>query len=297
MKVTEIQRFCMHDGPGIRTVVFLKGCPLSCKWCHNPETQSAMPHLLFTKSKCVYCGGCAAVCPNGVHTFGETHKIDRTECSHCGKCVSVCPPKALKSDYTEMTEDEIVCEVMKDTAFYGNEGGVTLSGGEPLLYTEDVIRLLKRLKEEGLHTAVETSGYWDKKHLPELVQYVDTFLWDLKDTDESRHIAYTGVSNRRILENLIEADRLGAHTVLRCLLVNGVNTNEAHIKAVAEIYSRLSYCEKVQFLPCRTIANVKYEELGSAARIHPDWGCGAEIKKQAETWFDTYIQSENTKHT
>ena len=220
MKVTEIQRFCMHDGPGIRTVVFLKGCPLRCKWCHNPETQSVNNEILFYPNKCIGCGACAGVCQNGAHTFAETgHSFSRNLCAACMKCAQACCSKAITASHAEMTVDEIVAEIMKDMAFYGENGGVTLSGGEPLMNMAEAIELLKECKKRGVNTAVETSGFFDTAFLPELVPLTDCFLWDFKDSDARRHMEYTGVSNEKIVENLLTADSLGAETVMRCIMV------------------------------------------------------------------------------
>ena len=256
LKVTDIQRFCMHDGPGVRTTVFLKGCPLSCLWCHNPETGSYKKELLFYEKKCILCGACA-VCDKGVHRFESgRHVLDRAKCVACGDCERVCPTGALEICGKEMTADEIVAEVKKDAAFYGEKGGATVSGGEPLTH-KGVLTLLKKLKEAGLDVAVETCGYFDPAVLKEAVKYVDLFLWDVKDTDPERHKKYTGVSNEKILENLKEADRLGAKTRLRCILVNGVNAEGAHYAAVAALKKSLENCEGVDVLPYHAYGGAK----------------------------------------
>ncbi len=223
LPVVEIQRFCMHDGPGIRTTVFIKGCPLRCKWCHNPETHKKENEIYYSPSKCIRCGNCN-ICKNGAHQFTTgKHVFDRDRCLMSEDCVGVCPTKALESVSQEMGIDEIIYEVLRDVAFYGKEGGLTISGGEPMAYPKETIALLKAAKENNLNTAVETCGYFDKAFLPTLCQYTDTLLWDFKDSDKERHIEYTGVSNERIIENLLLADSLKANIELRCILVNTVN--------------------------------------------------------------------------
>ncbi len=251
----------MRDGPGVRTTVFLKGCPLRCAWCHNPEMRGPGKQLLFYEKKCIYCASCE-LCKNGVHGFeGGRHVLDRTKCSACGYCVSVCPTGALEICGKEMTAREITAEVMRDAAFYGEKGGVTLSGGEPLLRKKSV-SLLKTLKEAGLNTAVETCGFVDFGNISGAAKYVDLFLWDIKDTDPARHEKYTGVSNERIIANLKAADRLGAKTRLRCILVNGVNTDAAHYAAVAALLKSLENCEGVDVLPYHSYGGAKAEFIG-----------------------------------
>ena len=161
LKVTEIQRFCMHDGPGIRTTVFFKGCPLRCAWCHNPETQKTAPELLYYPSKCIGCAVCAATCQNGVHRVGEGHTLLRENCTACGVCAENCPTAALSPAGRDMTVEEILSEVARDRAFYGESGGVTLSGGEPFLFGEKILSLIRALHKEGLSVAAETCGYAD----------------------------------------------------------------------------------------------------------------------------------------
>ena len=234
LPVTEIQRFCMHDGPGVRTVVFCKGCPLRCAWCHNPETQRATPEMLFYPAKCIFCGACVSACPAGAQIIHPERIFDRDRCAACGRCAAVCCTDAITPAAKDMTVDEILAAVLRDRAFYGERGGVTLSGGEPMAHPHGAIALLTACKEAGLGTAVETCGYFDEHLIPSLIPVVDLFLWDVKDTDDDRHKAYTGVSNRRILENLRRVDALGGRTRLRCILVNGVNTDEAHYAALAE---------------------------------------------------------------
>ena len=271
MRITEIQRFCMHDGPGVRTVVFFKGCPLNCAWCHNPETKNPGQELLFYEKKCIGCGGCAAVCPKGAHSFDVTHLFDRESCAGCGSCADICPTGALSLSMREMTVEEVLSAAEKDRAFYGSEGGITLSGGEPLAQPAAVLALLKQCREKGIGTAIETCGYFDGKILSELVPLTDLFLWDLKIGDEELHRKYTGVSNRRIIDNLLKADELGAETVLRCIMVKNVNMNEEHYAAVAEVWNRLKHCRYAELLPYHAYGGSKMLPLGLADNGRTDW--------------------------
>ena len=262
LRVTEIQRFCMHDGPGLRTTVFLKGCPLRCAWCHNPETQRTHQEILFYANKCIGCRLCESKCAYNAHSFGVQHLLDRKACVTCGACAKDCPTAALELCGKELTIDEIVTEIERDRAFFGNNGGVTLSGGEPLMHGEGAVALLKACKARGLTTAVETCGFVDADILCAAIPFVDFFLWDVKDTDDERHKRYTGVSNKKILENLISADTKGAKTRLRCILVAGVNTNEAHYHKVAKIASSLQNCEGVEWIPYHAYGGTKATFLG-----------------------------------
>ncbi len=270
MLIAEIQRFCMHDGPGLRTTVFLKGCPLHCAWCHNPETQKAVPQLLFDRKKCISCRACE-ICPQHAHTFTEEHNLQFTQCACCGKCTTLCPTGALVLCGQPYTVDDVMEIAEKDRAFYGSAGGVTLSGGEPFAQPQDAIALLKACKVRGLHTAAETCGYFSSKLLPDIVPYTDLFLWDIKLTDPAAHKKYTGVSNQKILKNLRMADALGARTRLRCILVNGVNTHPSHYDAVAEFAGTLQHCEGIEFIPYHAYAGTKATLLGQKDNGKTDW--------------------------
>jgi pyruvate formate lyase activating enzyme len=287
LPVAEIQRFCMHDGPGVRTVVFFKGCPLKCAWCHNPEMGKMEQEILFYPQKCIFCGACVSACPTGAQAMAPERRLDRDRCRACGLCAEVCCTNALVPVAREMTVEDIVSSVMKDKAFYGEAGGVTLSGGEALIHGEKTIALLTACKAAGLDTAVETCGYFDGEMIPELIPLVDLFLWDVKDTDDDRHKAYTGVSNRRILENLRQVDRLGGRTRLRCILVNGINTNEAHYASLAEIAVGLTHCEGVEFLPYHAYGGSKMIPLGleDNGRVEwiPDWEAVEVAKNHLKT--------------
>ena len=270
--VTEIQRFSTHDGPGIRTVVFLPGCPLRCAWCHNPEAQTAENHIFYIKQRCIGCKSCAEICPHGVHVFtAEDHILSRVKCNGCGLCTEACPSNALENTVTDFSIEEILNIVRRDAAFYGATGGLTLSGGEPLLHKEVCCMLLREAKACGIGTVVETCGYCEEETVCEAVKNTDLFLWDIKDTDPIRHKEYTGVDHQKFLRNLYTADRAGAETLLRCILVKGVNTDPVHYDRIAEIYSTLLHCRGVQLLPYHTYGNSKALQMGLPDSAHREW--------------------------
>lgn len=289
MLVTEIQRFCMHDGPGLRTVVFLSGCPLRCAWCHNPEAQLQAPALLYSESRCIGCGRCAEVCPAGAHSFAPDHRLDRRLCRACGRCADACPTRALRLSAKEMSVPEVVRVVLRDMPFYGGTGGVTLSGGEPLAQPEQALALLRACRDAGLSTAVETSGFFDAGWLPDLVRCVDLFLWDVKDTDSDRHRRYTGMPAGPALENLRAADALGAATVLRCITVQGVNADALHASAVARLYRSLNCCRGVEFLPCHMLSSSKYAQLGMRCTLEASAACPPELLEKMQAAFDAHL--------
>ena len=244
---------------------------MSCAWCHNPEMQRAGRQILFYPQSCIYCGACVSACPSGAQAVYPERIFNRDRCKACGSCVETCCTNALVPVSRDRPIDEILSIVFKDQAFYREAGGVTLSGGEPLLHGQGTVALLKACKETGLTTAVETCGYFDGDLIPELVPEVDLFLWDIKDTDDERHRAYTGVSNRRILENLRRADALGGRTRLRCILVTGVNTDERHYTALAELALGLSHCEGVELIPYHAYAGSKMIPLGLPDNGRAEW--------------------------
>ena len=199
--VFNIQKFCVNDGPGIRTTVFIKGCPLNCLWCHNPESKNLKSELLFRSDKCTLCGRCVPACPLGLHTVSaEGHIFDREKCVACGKCAEACFADALEIAGKKTSVEDVLKEVMKDEAFYKNSGGgMTLSGGEPMLNFDFTLELLKQGKEKGLHICMETCGFADSEKYKAVAPYVDIFLWDYKLTSPELHKKYTGVDNGLIL--------------------------------------------------------------------------------------------------
>lgn len=271
--VTDIQRFCTRDGPGIRTVVFFKGCPLRCVWCHNPENQNAKAELLYDSRLCINCGACAACCPENAHSFNSnaTHELARKNCRLCMRCAEVCPSGALESSGEYMSIESILQTVEKDRVFYGNTGGITLSGGEPFFQTRSAVALLTAAKSRGLSTAAETSGYFDGAVLPELVGITDLLLWDIKDCNDFRHRKYTGVSNSIIIENLQRADSLGLRTQISSIVVAGVNTDRDNYARIAELYHRLRHCDGVKLLPYHTYGSDKNVLIGKADNSNTSW--------------------------
>ena len=262
LPVTNIQRFSTKDGKGIRTVVFLKGCPLKCWWCHNPETQNNKQEILFKESKCLKCGKCFKTCEKKVHNIinGE-HIIDRSKCVYCGQCIKYCPANALEFAYKDMTLQDIITECLKDKAFYGKDGGVTISGGEPMMHPEETINLLKMFKQNGINTVIETCGFFNKKYVEDLCAYTDCFLWDFKDGNTERHLNNTGLGNVKIINNLLSLDKKAKMIILRCLMIKEINMDFENLDKLIEIYHKLNNCIGVELLKYHCMADYKYKEL------------------------------------
>jgi pyruvate formate lyase activating enzyme len=259
--IFDIDSFAVHDGPGIRMSVYLKGCPLHCAWCHSPESQSPEPELAFARELCEACGACVAACPEGVHTLepDSSRGIDRARCQACGACVAECLPGALSLKGRWGTADEIVAQAARLRPFFASsQGGVTLTGGEVTMQAEFAAAVLRGCRALGIHTAIETCGATTWERLALVADLADLILYDLKLMDEAAHRQYTGVSNRAILEN---AARLAGRNVqVRVPLIPGVTDTVDNIRATYAFMRRVGL-ERVALLPYNAAAGAKYEWL------------------------------------
>jgi pyruvate formate lyase activating enzyme len=248
--VFDIKRYAIHDGPGIRTTVFLKGCLLNCPWCHNPEGKAREPEFMWWKERCIGCRDCQTACSKDAISFSDDRfSLDRTECDLCGACVEACHSEALKLAGKKMSVTQVMKEIGKDTPFYDESGGgVSLSGGEPLLQPDFSGGLLKACKEIGIHTAVDTCGHVNSEVLARINEYTDLFLYDLKVIDDEKHTKFTGVSNQLILENLKKLSDSGK-VVVRFPLVPGVNDSHKDILELGKFVSSLNHVKKMNILP------------------------------------------------
>lgn len=260
INITSIKRFAVHDGDGIRTTVFFKGCPMKCLWCHNPETLSPKRQTAFYRHKCTDCGKCAAAC--NCHTLcGGKHIFDRTACTSCGKCAAVCPNDALEIFGKEVTADALFDILVKDKNFYDESGGgVTLSGGECLMQADECAELLKRLRQLGINTAVDTCGFVPRRAIDKVIPYTDIFLYDIKAIDEDVHIRCTGRSNKIILENIEYINSRNIPSEIRVPYVPGFNDKQ--LDKIKEFVSRLSCVTALKVLPYHNYAASKYIALG-----------------------------------
>ncbi len=278
--VFNIQRFSVHDGPGIRTNVFLKGCPLRCIWCHNPEGLSPKASVEYTAVKCIGCGECAEVCKEGAHIMKDgLHSLDFSKCVSCFKCTEACPAGAVAINGTAMEVDEVIAEVEKDRDFYGENGGMTLSGGEPFFQSEFALELLRSAKERGINTAVETCGMTPSEVIEEAAKYVSVFLYDCKATDAELHKKVTGADPAQIIKNLELLDEKSAHVVLRCPIIPGINDNEQHLKNIGLIAEKYNCIKEINIMPYHSYGEAKRNKLGMEKGFATEPSTPAELER------------------
>jgi pyruvate formate lyase activating enzyme len=264
-RIFEIQRFSVHDGPGIRTTVFLKGCTLRCLWCHNPEGLDAGPALAFLPDRCIGCGYCFRVCKRNAHRMdGEHHALDREACVVCGSCTAECYARALDLVGRDATVPEVLTEVLRDKPFYDTSGGgMTLSGGEPLMQPEFAAALLRAAKQAGLDCAVETCGQVSQDAIRRILPDVDRFLYDIKDCDPERHRELTGAPNEQILNNLRFLHDAGAAVLVRLPIIPGLNDREDHFQAIARLSAGLPQLLGFEVMPYHPLGTGKHQRFGT----------------------------------
>ncbi len=261
-QIFNVQRFSVHDGPGIRTTVFLKGCPLRCAWCHNPEGISTAPEMMVLVDRCIHCGQCADACPSGFLAGGTA------PCTLCGTCTEICPVEARQVIGRAVTVDELLAEVLKDRIFFDDSGGgVTFSGGEPLAQPRFLCAALTACRRAGLHTVVDTCGFCRRDDLRAVARLTDVFLFDLKIMDERKHRELTGVSNRPILDNLRALAHDHPDVRIRVPVIPGVNDSRANMAATARFASALPGVRRVSLLPYHATGEPKRERLGLVRQL------------------------------
>lgn len=262
--ITDIHRTSVVDGPGLRTTVFLKGCPLRCLWCHNPETQWRRIELALDPYKCSGCCDCASACPeSAIAITNEKARVSRPLCTDCGKCVSICPSGALFLYGREITDDAVIGEILKDRAYYdASDGGVTLSGGEPMAQPEFALSVLRKCRQHGIHTALDTTGFMPQSLCERTLEVTNLYLFDYKATGEELHMKLTGVPLRPILGTLEFLISNGADVILRCPIIPGVNDQEEHLMAIAGAEQLHPSLLGIDILTWHTMGNSKYSKLG-----------------------------------
>ncbi|RPI30137.1 MAG: glycyl-radical enzyme activating protein [Chloroflexota bacterium] len=262
--VFDIRKFSVHDGPGIRTTVFLKGCPLTCLWCHNPESQSTRPELIFRESRCIRCGACLVECPQGAISMSDDGPVTQTEkCLGCGSCASACAAEAREVVGQEMTVARVMEQVERDISFYDQSGGgVTFSGGEPLLQPAFLLACLQACREKDIHTVMDTCGAAPWHYLEAILPLTNLILYDLKLIDDARHRQLTGASNRLILQNLRELAKRRQPLILRVPVIPGLTDQTDDIRQLAEFVQSLACAYPIELLPYHRAAAAKYVRLG-----------------------------------
>ncbi|MFV0342423.1 MAG: glycyl-radical enzyme activating protein [Anaerocolumna sp.] len=281
--ILSIERASVHDGPGLRTTIFLKGCPLHCLWCHNPESQCFRPELFYVGAKCKYCGSCENICRKSCHKVSNAeHFIDRTECTGCKECVANCPYSALEMKGEEVDVEAILIEVEKDRQYYkATGGGLTLSGGEPLSQYDFVRELLLESKKRGLHNCLETCGHIPTEKLMDIREQVDIFLYDFKESDSERHRRFTGVGNELIRKNLYELNQKGSKIILRCPIIPGLNDRNEHFLEIARIANDLENIIEINIMAYHSFGRSKSKNIG---KEYPLEGVETVDIQKANSW-------------
>jgi pyruvate formate lyase activating enzyme len=261
--VFDIRRFSIHDGPGIRTTVFLKGCPLECAWCHNPESQASEPELIMRTNRCLRCGACVEACPeDAIRLSAEGPITDLARCERCGLCTDACFSGARELAGRELTAAQVMAEIERDRPFYDESGGgATFSGGEPLLQPEFLLELLQTCRAGGIPTALDTCGYAPWGALDRVHPYVDLYLYDVKTLDDHKHRALTGVSNDLIVRNLRALGKRGARIILRVPVIPGVNDGAGELRAIGALVATMPSVVRVELLPYHRIGVEKYGRI------------------------------------
>lgn len=277
--IFDIQRYSINDGPGIRTIVFLKGCPLRCVWCSNPESQMYEKELMYRKILCINCGNCVKVCKNGAIGPQNENWIDREKCVVCGECVNVCPASALVVKGKLMSVEEVISELKKDESYYlKSNGGITLSGGEALMQPEFTKELLKAAKSRGWHTTIETEGYVSENVIKDILRYVDLVLLDIKANNSEIHKKFTKVDNTLIKKNAKIIQEM-TKTVIRIPLIPGVNSDIKEFTDIIKFVKTLENVNEIHILPYHNFGESKYYLLGRDYQL-------SKIKKLNEEYVD-----------
>ena len=284
--IFDIQRFSINDGPGIRTTVFLKGCPLNCIWCHNPESKSFKPQLSYDEKKCTLCGKCEIVCEQNVHKVtSEQHFVNFNKCKLCLKCVKACPTNALSIFGREATVDEVLSTVIKDKSYYENSGGgLTISGGEPMSQFDFTYELTKEAKNNNINVAIETSGFGRTKDYEKIAEFVDVFLFDYKATGDELHKKLVGVDRSLINKNFELLLKKHSNIILRCPIIPGYNLSEEHLKNIAQIGKSSSCIKRVELLPYHNFGSGKAKQIGDKYDMENAY---VPQDEEVESWINT----------
>lgn len=267
--IVDIQRFSIHDGPGIRTTVFLKGCPLNCQWCHNPEAIAYKPQLSFNQEKCLNCFACVSVCPTGTHYIKDNkHEVNFSLCQLSGDCVPACPNEALSITGKVNSVEQVIELILKDKDYYINSGGgVTISGGEPMTQFQFTKQILKACKDNSIHTTLDTCGHAPSEKYLEILPLVDLFLYDYKVSDYDKHKEYTGVYNDLIQKNFNMLYGAGANIILRCPIVPGINDTDKHFEAICNLYKDYPKLFGIEIMPYHNIGLDKARKIGAEGQF------------------------------